>query len=52
MGRLPPNHVWAAVTYCAPGIVAHESAKQDGTLLEVPDYGNPPGDAAFLDLAS
>ncbi len=41
-GKLPPNNVWAAARYCLPGIVAHESAKRDGELLEIPDLGDPP----------
>ncbi|MGN6672744.1 MAG: Gfo/Idh/MocA family protein [Thermomicrobiales bacterium] len=41
-GTLPPNHVWAAARYCAPGIVAHESARRGGELLPVPDFGEPP----------
>jgi hypothetical protein len=40
-GTLPPNHVWAAACYCAPGIVAHESARRAGELLKVPDFGEP-----------
>jgi hypothetical protein len=39
---LPPNHVWVAARYCAPDIVAHQSALQGGVLLEVPDFGLPP----------
>ena len=38
----PPNHVWAAARYCAPGIVAHESARRDGERLPIPDFGDPP----------
>lgn len=49
-GHLPPNHVWQAARYCAPGIVAHESAKQGGALLDIPDFGDPPAGMAFLDL--
>lgn len=41
-GKLPPNHVWAAARYCVPGIVAHESAKRNGELLTIPDFGDPP----------
>ena len=41
-GKLPPNNVWAAARYCLPGIVAHESAKRNGELLDVPDLGDPP----------
>ena len=47
--RMPPNHVWAAAKYCAPGIVAHASALKEGELLKVPDFGDPPNDTEFLD---
>jgi len=40
--RLPRVNVWEAVRYCAPGIVAHQSALQGGQLLKVPDWGNAP----------
>lgn len=46
--KLPPNHVWAAAGYCAPGLVAHESAKKDGLLMAVPDFGCPSQGKAFL----
>ncbi|MDP6505053.1 MAG: gfo/Idh/MocA family oxidoreductase, partial [Planctomycetota bacterium] len=36
------NHVWDAARYAIPGIVAHESSKQDGVLLEIPDLGGGP----------
>lgn len=39
---LPPNNVWQAARYLIPGFIAHESAKQGGKLLEVPDFGDPP----------
>ncbi len=38
-GRQPPNNVWDAARYCVPGIVAHESARRGGELLEIPDFG-------------
>jgi predicted dehydrogenase len=41
-GALPPNNVWQAARYLAPGLVAHASALQGGVLLPVPDYGDPP----------
>ena len=47
--KLPPNHVWQAARYNAPGIVAHESAKRDGERLSIPDFGMPPADWAVLD---
>jgi hypothetical protein len=42
-GVRPPTDVWQAARYCAPGIVAHESAKLGGVQLEVPDFGAGPG---------
>ncbi len=42
-GDLPPNNVWWAARYMAPGLIAHESAVRGGELLEVPDFGEPPG---------
>lgn len=41
-GKTPPNNVWESARNCAPGIVAHESAKRGGELLKVPDFGPPP----------
>jgi hypothetical protein len=41
--RLPRINVWEAVRYCAPGLVAHESALRDGELLKIPDWGDAPG---------
>lgn len=42
-GEQPPNNVWQAARYLVPGLIAHESAKQGGKLLEVPDFGDAPG---------
>ena len=47
-GVLPPNHIWAATRYCAPGIVAHESARREGEVLPIPDFGGPPLGARLL----
>ena len=44
VNRLPRINVWEAVRYCAPGIVAHESALRDGELLPIPDWGDAPID--------
>jgi len=41
-GTLPPNNVWQAARYMVPGLIAHESAKLGGQLLEIPDFGDPP----------
>ena len=40
--KQPPNNVWMAARYTLPGIVAHESAKREGELLPIPDFGDPP----------
>jgi len=49
IGKLPPNHVWQAARYNAPGIVAHESAQRDGEKLRIPDFGLPPAGAELID---
>lgn len=41
-GRQPVNNIWAAARYNVPGIIAHESARQGGALLDIPDFGDPP----------
>ena len=41
-GRQPPVNVWAAARFTLPGLVAHESAKQNGERLEIPDFGDCP----------
>jgi len=48
-GRLPPNHVWQAARYNAPGIVAHESSRREGERLPIPDFGKPPSGAQCID---
>jgi hypothetical protein len=47
-GTRPPNHVWAAARYSLPGIIAHESAKREGAVLPVPDFGWPEGESAII----
>ncbi len=49
---LPPNHIWQAARYNAPGIVAHASAQRDGERMTIPDFGRPPGDAKLMDPRS
>jgi hypothetical protein len=39
---LPPINAWVAARFTLPGIIAHESAKQGGRQLEIPDFGDPP----------
>lgn len=40
-GTLPPVNAWVAARYTLPGIVAHQSALQGGTQLDIPDFGDP-----------
>jgi len=40
-GEQPPNNIWQAARYLVPGLIAHESAKRGGQLMEVPDFGDP-----------
>ena len=42
-GTMPPNNAWDAARYMLPGLTAHESALHGGALLQVPDFGDPPG---------
>ncbi|MCX7299987.1 MAG: Gfo/Idh/MocA family oxidoreductase [Rhodobacterales bacterium] len=51
-GALPPTHIWNSAAWCAPGLVAHESALQGGTMLPVPDFGTPPADWLLLTYPS
>ncbi len=39
----PPTNVWQAARYLVPGLIAHESAKRDGELMAIPDFGDPLG---------
>ena len=41
---LPTVNAWQAARYTVPGIVAFESLKQDGTPMDVPDFGDAPTD--------
>lgn len=38
----PPVSAWTAARYTLPGVIAHESAKQGGVQLPVPDFGDAP----------
>ena len=41
-GRLPYVHAWRAARFTIPGIMAHESVKQNGMPVDVPDFGDGP----------
>jgi len=38
-GKMPTCSIWDAARFNAPGIVAHESAKREGELMKIPDFG-------------
>lgn len=46
-----PRHtnVWEAAKFCLPGIIAHQSAMQDGVMLDVPFLGDAPAHLEYLD---
>ena len=41
-GTLPTVNAWLAARFTVPGLVAHESARRGGVLMDVPDFGDPP----------
>jgi predicted dehydrogenase len=41
-GSLPPVNAWAAARFTLPGIIAHESARDGGARLDIPDFGDAP----------
>jgi len=43
-GRQPAVNAWEAARYTVAGAMAHKSALRDGELLDVPDWGDAPGD--------
>ena len=40
--KMPYVNAWRAARYTIPGLIAHESAKLGGALLDVPDFGEGP----------
>lgn len=40
--RLPEINAWVAARYMAMGMAAHQSAMQDGAMVNVTDWGEPP----------
>jgi predicted dehydrogenase len=41
-GTLPSVNAWVASRFTLPGIIAHQSARNGGARLPVPDFGEPP----------
>ncbi|MBR3941960.1 MAG: Gfo/Idh/MocA family oxidoreductase [Clostridia bacterium] len=42
--KMPYVNAWRAARFTIPGLIAHESAKQGGVLLDIPDFGEAPED--------
>ena len=43
-GVLSPTNAWQAARFNLPGLIAHQSALQDGAVMDVPDLGDPPAE--------
>lgn len=41
-GAMPYVNAWRAARFTIPGLIAHESAKQGGVLMDIPDFGEAP----------
>lgn len=41
-GKMPYVNAWRAARFTIPGLIAHESAKQGGVLMDIPDFGEAP----------
>ncbi len=41
-GQQPPVNAWVAARFTLPGLIAHESAKENGMRLDIPDFGDCP----------
>ncbi len=50
-GHLPHNNAWESASYIIPGLIAHDSAMQNGATLPIPDFGEPPADWTRLDYS-
>lgn len=43
----PPVNAWRAARFTLPGVIAYESAKQEGARLPIPDFGPGPADPGW-----
>jgi predicted dehydrogenase len=43
----PPVNAWRAARFTLPGVVALDSARQDGARLPIPDFGDGPADPGW-----
>ena len=47
-GKLSPTNAWRAAQYNLPGLIAHQSALNNGEPMDVPYLGEPPADWEVL----
>lgn len=47
-GKLSPTNIWQVARFNIPGLMAHQSALQGGTPIDVIDLGDPPADWEVL----
>jgi len=46
-GTQPPVNAWWAARFTLPGVIAFESARQNGARLPIPDHGDGPADPGW-----
>jgi len=46
-GTQPPVNAWRAARFTLPGVIAFESARQNGARLPIPDHGDGPADPGW-----
>ncbi len=47
-GKLSPTNIWQVARFNIPGLLAHQSALQNGKTIDVIDLGDPPADWEVL----
>ncbi len=47
-GKLSPTNIWQVARFNIPGLLAHQSALQNGKTIDVIDLGEPPADWEVL----
>jgi len=48
-GKLSPTNIWQVARFNIPGLLAHQSALNNGAPIDIPDLGNPPEDWEVLE---
>ena len=49
-GKLSPTNIWEVARWNIPGLMAHQSALENGKTIDVIDLGNPPEDWEVLNF--